>query len=105
MSFIAAAIAGFFPMGALLELVSIGTLLAFVMVCGCVLVLRFRQPNIRRPFRSPLVPLVPILGMMFSVGTMLSVPRDSWMRLVVWNAIGIAIYLIYGAARSRRGRV
>ena len=98
---VAAAIAGFFPIGALLELVSIGTLLVFVMVCGAVLVLRFRQPNIRRPFRAPAGPLVPILGIIFSVGTMLSVPRDSWIRLVIWNVIGIAIYFLSGAVKSR----
>ena len=64
---VAAVVAGVFPFGILLELVSVSTLVSFIFVCAGVLVLRFRHPNVRRPFRAPLVPLVPILGILFSV--------------------------------------
>jgi APA family basic amino acid/polyamine antiporter len=98
---VAAAVAGFFPIRLLGELVSIGTLLAFVIVCVGVLVLRYTRPNIPRPFRTPLVPLVPILGVL-TCGFMMSfLPLDTWIRLIVWMAIGLVIYFTYGRRHSR----
>ena len=97
---VAMLIAGFFPIGLLGELVSIGTLLAFVIVCGGVLVLRYTDPNIPRPFRTPLVPWVPILGILFCAYLMISLPEDTWARLVVWMAIGLVIYFTYGRKHS-----
>jgi APA family basic amino acid/polyamine antiporter len=98
---VAAAVAGFFPIRLLGELVSIGTLLAFVIVCVGVLVLRYTRPNIPRPFRTPLVPLVPILGVI-TCGFMMSfLPLDTWIRLIVWMAIGLVIYFTYGRRHSR----
>src|SRR5438094_2017530 len=79
---VAAVVAGLFPIGILGELVSIGTLLAFVIVCAGILVLRYRSPNLARPFRTPLVPLVPILGIISCVGLMLGLPKDTWLRLI-----------------------
>ena len=93
--------AGLLPIGLLGELVSIGTLLAFAIVCGGVLVLRYTDPDIPRPFRTPLVPLVPILGVGFCFYLMWGLPVDTWARLIVWMAIGIAIYFFYGRKHSK----
>jgi APA family basic amino acid/polyamine antiporter len=97
---VAMLIAGFFPIGLLGELVSIGTLLAFVIVCGGVLVLRYTDPNIPRPFKTPLVPWVPVLGILFCGYLMISLPKDTWARLVVWMLIGLLIYFSYGRRHS-----
>lgn len=93
--------AALIPISVLGELVSIGTLLAFVIVCGGVWLLRVRQPDLPRPFKTPLVPLVPILGMAVSVLMMAALPGDTWIRLVVWLLIGFAIYFSYGRKHSR----
>jgi APA family basic amino acid/polyamine antiporter len=101
---VAAIIAGYFPIGLLGELVSIGTLLAFVIVCAGVIVLRYRQPNLERPFRTPLVPLVPILGIISCGALMGSLPSDTWVRLIVWMVLGLLIYFLYGKSHSKLGR-
>jgi APA family basic amino acid/polyamine antiporter len=89
------------PIGILGELVSIGTLLAFVIVCAGVWVLRRRRPDLHRPFKTPMVPLVPILGIIISFALMASLPVDTWIRLFVWLVIGMAIYFGYGRHHSR----
>jgi APA family basic amino acid/polyamine antiporter len=101
---VAAVVAGLFPIAVLGELVSIGTLLAFVIVCAGILVLRYRSPNLARPFRTPLVPVVPILGIIFCTGLMLGLPKDTWLRLIVWMAIGLVIYFTYSRSHSKLGR-
>ena len=101
---IAALVAGIFPIGLLGELVSIGTLLAFVIVCGGVIALRIQRPDIPRPFRTPFVPLVPILGIVVCLAMMFGLPSDTWIRLIVWMAIGLVIYFLYGIRNSRLGR-
>jgi APA family basic amino acid/polyamine antiporter len=98
---VAALVAGFFPIGLLGELVSIGTLLAFVIVCASIIVLRRTRPDLPRPFRTPLVPLVPILGILVCFGMMAFLPSDTWIRLIVWMAIGFAIYFAYGKSHAR----
>jgi basic amino acid/polyamine antiporter, APA family len=98
---VAALIAGTFPIGLLGELVSIGTLLAFVIVCGGIIVLRRNRPELPRPFRTPMVPLVPILGIFVCAGMMVFLPGDTWIRLAVWMALGLAIYFLYGRHHSR----
>jgi APA family basic amino acid/polyamine antiporter len=89
------------PIEILGELVSIGTLLAFVIVCFGVWILRVRRPDLHRPFKTPWVPVVPILGVIVSLGLMASLPLDTWIRLVVWLAIGMVIYFSYGRHHSR----
>ncbi len=89
------------PIGILGELVSIGTLLAFVIVCAGVWILRVRRPELHRPFKTPLVPLVPILGIVISFALMASLPGDTWLRLIVWLVIGMAIYFGYGRHHSK----
>ena len=98
---VAAVIAGIFPIGLLGELVSIGTLLAFVIVCGGIIVLRRVQPGLHRPFRTPLVPLVPILGILICGYRMYGLPVDTWLRLGIWMALGLAIYFLYGRSHSK----
>jgi len=97
---VACFIAGLFPIGLLGELVSIGTLLAFVIVCGGIIVLRYVHPELPRPFRTPLVPVVPVLGILICGYMMYGLPRDTWLRLIIWMAIGLGIYFLYGRRHS-----
>ncbi|MGB6946284.1 MAG: amino acid permease [Bryobacteraceae bacterium] len=89
------------PIGILNEMTSIGTLLAFVIVCAGVWVLRVRRPDLHRPFKTPFVPVVPILGIIASVLLMVFLPLATWIRLVIWLIIGMVIYLTYGRKNSR----
>ncbi len=98
---VAACVAGAFPIGLLGELVSIGTLLAFVIVCAGILVLRYAQPELHRPFRTPFVPFVPIGGVLVCGWLMWNLPRDTWLRLIIWMAIGLVIYFAYGRNHSK----
>jgi APA family basic amino acid/polyamine antiporter len=97
---VVAIITGTFPIQILGELVNIGTLLAFVLVCAGVWILRKKRPDLDRPFRTPLVPLVPILGMLSCFGLMATLPADTWLRLLVWLLIGFIIYFTYGRKHS-----
>jgi APA family basic amino acid/polyamine antiporter len=98
---ISAVIAGLFPIGILGELVSIGTLLAFSIVCISILVLRRNHPGAHRPFKTPWVPFVPIAGAFICIAQMLALPLDTWMRLIIWMALGFAIYFLYGIRKSK----
>ena len=99
-----AAVAGLVPIDVLGELVSIGTLLAFGLVCTAVLILRRTEPDRPRPFRVPAAPLVAGLGILSCALLMLSLPPDTWIRLAVWLAIGLVVYFGYGRANARRVR-
>lgn len=98
---VSAILAGFVPLSILGEMVSIGTLFAFVIVCVSIVVLRKTRPGAARPFRTPWVPLVPILGAGICLLQMYALPADTWWRLVIWMAIGIAIYFGYSRSRSK----
>jgi len=93
--------AGFVPIRVVGEMTSIGTLLAFVLVCLGVLILRKTQPNAPRSFKTPFVPVVPILGILTSVVLMLALPLDTWIRLFVWLLIGLILYFSYGKKKSK----
>jgi APA family basic amino acid/polyamine antiporter len=93
-------LAAFLPIDVLLLLVNMGTLLAFVLVCGAVLVMRRTHPGAARPFRVPLVPLVPLLGIGSCGMLMFSLPAVNWIRLFVWLGIGLLVYFTYGRRHS-----
>ena len=101
---VAMVLAGFGPINLLGELVSIGTLLAFVIVCGGILVLRYTNPEIPRPFKTPLFPVVPILGILVCLYLMIGLPIHTWERLVIWLLIGIVIYFGYSRHHSNVAR-
>src|SRR5579864_1232466 len=89
------------PIGSLGQMVSIGTLLAFVIVCSAVWILRVRRPDLERPFRTPLVPFVPIMGIIVSLGLMAALNGVTWLRLIVWLIIGLVIYFTYSVKHSK----
>jgi APA family basic amino acid/polyamine antiporter len=98
---VAIVLAGVLPISILGELVSIGTLLAFAIVCISIVVLRKTRPEIERPFRTPWVPLIPILGALICFVQMAALPGDTWLRLIVWMAIGMVIYFAYSYRHSK----
>lgn len=95
--------AAFVPARVVGEMTSIGTLFAFILVCIGVWVMRVKMPEIPRSFKTPLVPLVPILGIGVCLFMMVFLPMDTWIRLLVWMLIGMDIYLVYGAKHSHLG--
>ncbi|MGZ8200622.1 MAG: amino acid permease [Methylosarcina sp.] len=98
---IMALIAGFMPLGDLAELVNIGTLAAFVLVCFGVMMLRITQPDIHRPFRTPFSPLFPILGMISCSALMAFLPSLTWLRFIVWLVLGLIVYFVYSMHHSK----
>lgn len=96
-----AIIAGLFPLNLLGELISIGTLLAFALVCAGVLVLRRTQPDLPRPFRTPWVPLVPVLGILVCIAQMFALPAITWFNLTIWLALGFGVYFGYSRKHSK----
>jgi APA family basic amino acid/polyamine antiporter len=97
---IMALISGFVPLEEAVELVNIGTLTAFTLVCGGVIMLRWKQPHLPRPFKLPFYPVVPLLGIIFCVYLMLNLPGHAWLRFVVWFVIGMFVYFFYGRKHS-----
>jgi APA family basic amino acid/polyamine antiporter len=92
---------GLLPIDVLAEMVSIGTLLAFILVCGGVWVMRCTRPGVVRPFKTPWVPIVPILGMGSCLYLMLGLPLATWLRLIVWMLLGLILYSAYGRRHSK----
>jgi APA family basic amino acid/polyamine antiporter len=99
-----AILTGFLPIDALLHLTNIGTLFAFVIVCVAVLMMRRINPDAERPFRCPLVPLIPVLGIASCLLLMFSLPAANWWRLLAWLALGMFIYFGYGMRNSVLGQ-
>jgi basic amino acid/polyamine antiporter, APA family len=95
------ALAAFLPISVLLMLVNMGTLLAFVIVCAAVLIMRRTHPDAKRPFRAPFVPVTPILGIFSCLLLMFSLPSENWWRLLVWLVLGMSIYVFYGRKHSK----
>lgn len=93
--------AGFVPPSIVGEMTSIGTLFAFILVCLGILVMRKTMPDAPRVFKTPLVPLVPVLGILTCFAMMLGLPGDTWLRLFIWLAIGLVIYFVYGVKNSK----
>lgn len=100
-SIVTALIAGLFPLHVLSELVSIGTLMAFTIVCISIVILRKTQPDLKRPFKTPFVPFIPLLGAAICIIQMLSLPWSTWERLIGWTVIGFIIYFTYGIKHSK----
>jgi APA family basic amino acid/polyamine antiporter len=94
-------LAGLVPLSILGELVSIGTLLAFAIVCAGILILRVARPNYHRPFKTPAVWIVAPLGMAMCIFMMAFLPLDTWLRLLVWTLIGLVIYFTYGSRNAK----
>ncbi len=101
---IVAICAAFLDIGTAAELTNIGTLFAFAMVCGGIIILRRTQPTLPRAFRTPWVPLIPLLGIGFCVWLMLSLPLLTWLRFLLWLALGLGIYFFYSRRHSRLGQ-
>jgi APA family basic amino acid/polyamine antiporter len=100
-SIVTGIIAGLFPLHVLSELVSIGTLMAFTIVCVSIVVLRKTQPDLKRPFRTPFVPFIPLLGAAICIIQMLSLPWSTWSRMTGWTVLGFIIYFAYGIKHSK----
>ncbi|MEV5311094.1 amino acid permease [Streptomyces sp. NPDC052610] len=99
-----AAIAGFLPIGEAAELTNIGILLAFVVVCVAVIVLRYRQPDLPRTFRTPWMPFVPAVGVVFSIWLITFLRWQTWLRFAVWFAVGLVVYFAYSYRHSKLAR-
>jgi APA family basic amino acid/polyamine antiporter len=89
------------PIGDLGQMVSIGTLMAFVIVCAGVWVMRRKRPDVHRPFKTPWMPFVPLMGIIISLALMLGLNGVTWIRLIVWLIIGMVIYFTYGRHHSK----
>lgn len=97
---IMALIAGFAPIGKAAELVNIGTLAAFTFVCGGVILFRLTHPDLERPFKLPLNPVIPLLGVFFCLYLMVHLPAITWWRFLIWTVLGVLIYFFYGKDHS-----
>jgi APA family basic amino acid/polyamine antiporter len=100
-----ATLAAFLPLRILAELVNIGTLLAFVIVCAAVLIMRKKHPEAERPFRVPFSPVTPILGILLCTLLMFSLPKENWYRLILWLLLGFIIYFAYGRHHSVMSKI
>ncbi len=100
---ITAFVAGVTPINEVAELVNIGTLTAFILICSSIIVLRVKRPDLKRGFKTPLVPIIPLIGIGFSAYLIASLPGITFIRFIVWMAIGLVVYGLYGKKRSVLG--
>ncbi|PGL70880.1 amino acid permease [Bacillus sp. AFS055030] len=100
---ITAFVAGVTPINEVAELVNIGTLTAFILICSSIIVLRIKRPDLKRGFKTPLVPIIPLIGIGFSAYLIASLPSITFIRFIVWMAIGLLVYGLYGKKRSTLG--
>ncbi|MFJ8265613.1 amino acid permease [Peribacillus asahii] len=98
---ITALVSGFTPINEVAELVNIGTLAAFIVICSSIIVLRRTRPDLERKFRTPFVPVIPLVGIGFSIYLIISLPEITWIRFGVWMILGFVIYLLYGKRKSK----
>jgi APA family basic amino acid/polyamine antiporter len=98
---VVAAVSAIANINEIVELTNIGTLFAFILVCAGVIVLRHREPGRKRAFRTPFVPLIPVLGILSCIYLMMGLPGVTWLRFGVWLIIGMVIYFAYGYRKSR----
>ncbi|SPE99524.1 putative amino acid permease YhdG [Streptomyces sp. MA5143a] len=101
---IIAILAGFTPLTELAALVNIGTLFAFVVVAIGVIILRRTRPDLHRSFRTPWVPVIPILSVCASLWLMINLPAETWLRFALWMVAGFVVYFLYGRSHSRLSR-
>jgi APA family basic amino acid/polyamine antiporter len=101
---IVAVLAAFVPLAKLAEMVSIGTLFAFTIVSLAVPVLRRTRPDLRRPFRTPLSPILPVVSAVLCVALMTNLAIETWLRFLVWLVVGFVVYFGYGVRSARRTR-
>jgi APA family basic amino acid/polyamine antiporter len=99
-----ALVAGFFPIREVAELVNIGTLSAFAVMCSAVIVLRHTRPDVPRTFRTPFVPFIPIAGIGFSLWLLSKLPGIAWERFLIWMILGLCLYFSYGRRHSKLAR-
>lgn len=97
---VTAIVSGFTPINEVAELVNIGTLAAFIVICSSVLVLRKKRPNLERKFKTPFVPFIPLIGIVFSIYLIISLPPITWIRFAIWMVLGFVIYFLYGKRKS-----
>jgi APA family basic amino acid/polyamine antiporter len=98
---VTALVSGLTPIAEVAELVNIGTLSAFILICTSIIVLRKRRPELERRFRTPFVPLVPLIGICFSIYLVISLPWITWIRFIVWMIVGFVLYFCYGQRKSK----
>lgn len=98
---ITAIVSGLTPISEVAELVNIGTLAAFILICSSIMVLRKKRPDLDRRFRTPFVPVVPLIGIGFSIYLIISLPEITWIRFIVWMVVGLVIYAFYGRRKSK----
>jgi len=96
-----AVVAGLFPLGEVAKLVNIGVLSAFIVICASVLLLRVRKPELPRAFRTPWVPVVPLIGIVFSIWLLSELALITWMVFLAWVALGTLVYFAYGIRHSK----
>jgi APA family basic amino acid/polyamine antiporter len=99
--FIISIVSSLTPIDKVSEMCSMGTLLAFAMIALAVLVLRYKQPDLERPFKVPFLPVISVLGVLFNATLMLFVRKETWIAFLIWSSIGLIVYFLYSRKNSK----